>query len=181
MELIHADVLAIHLNFLQEMVQPGGDRKAKGVLERIGALAEEFPVLVKETGAGISRHVAEQLRDRKVRAFDVSGTGGTLVRRGRALPGGGAGGRAGSPGRKDVLGLGHPLARLGDRPRPARPPRGRQRRGPLRPRRGPGDRARRFGRRDRPVECSAQRRDGVRRRPVGNSTTSSTSSRSRCS
>ncbi|MGD0256503.1 MAG: type 2 isopentenyl-diphosphate Delta-isomerase [Thermoplasmata archaeon] len=77
MELIHADVLAIHLNFLQEMVQPGGDRKAKGVLERIGALAEEFPVLVKETGAGISRHVAEQLRDRKVRAFDVSGTGGT--------------------------------------------------------------------------------------------------------
>ncbi len=77
MELIHADVLAIHLNFLQEMVQPGGDRKAKGVLERIGALATEFPVLVKETGAGISRRVAEQLRDRKVRAFDVSGTGGT--------------------------------------------------------------------------------------------------------
>ncbi len=77
MELIHADVLAIHLNFLQEMVQPGGDRKARGVLDRIGALAAEFPVLVKETGAGISRHVAEQLRDRKVRAFDVSGTGGT--------------------------------------------------------------------------------------------------------
>jgi isopentenyl-diphosphate Delta-isomerase len=77
MELIHADVLAIHLNFLQEMVQPGGDRKARGVLDRIGALAEEFPVLVKETGAGISRRVAEQLRDRKVRAFDVSGTGGT--------------------------------------------------------------------------------------------------------
>ncbi len=77
LELIHADVLAIHLNFLQEMVQPEGDRKARGVLDRIGALAAEYPVLVKETGAGISRAVAEELRDRKVRAFDVSGTGGT--------------------------------------------------------------------------------------------------------
>ncbi len=77
MELIRADVLAVHLNFLQEMVQPEGDRRAKGCLERIGELAREFPVLVKETGAGISHSVAESLRDRHVRAFDVSGTGGT--------------------------------------------------------------------------------------------------------
>jgi isopentenyl-diphosphate delta-isomerase len=77
MELIHADVLAIHLNFLQEMVQPEGDRRARGCVAKIGELAEQFPVLVKETGAGISREVAEELRDRKVRAFDVSGTGGT--------------------------------------------------------------------------------------------------------
>jgi len=77
MELIHADLLAVHLNFLQEMVQPEGDRRAKGCLERIGVLAQEFPVLVKETGAGLSRPVGEALRDRGVRAFDVSGTGGT--------------------------------------------------------------------------------------------------------
>ena len=77
MELIHADVLAIHLNFLQEMVQPEGDRRAKGCLEQIGRLAEKVPVLVKETGAGLSRTVAEALRSRHVRAFDVSGTGGT--------------------------------------------------------------------------------------------------------
>ena len=77
MELIHADVLAIHLNFLQEMVQPEGDRRAKGSLGRIGELAQAFPVLVKETGAGISRAVAEELRTRHVRGFDVSGTGGT--------------------------------------------------------------------------------------------------------
>ena len=77
MELIGADFLAIHLNFLQEMVQPEGDRRAKGCLERIGELAQRFPVLVKETGAGISSSVAEGLRERGVRAFDVSGTGGT--------------------------------------------------------------------------------------------------------
>ena len=77
MDLIHADVLAIHLNFLQEIVQPEGDRRARGCLEKIGEMAEKFPVLVKETGAGLSREVAEQLRDRSVKAFDVSGTGGT--------------------------------------------------------------------------------------------------------
>ncbi len=77
MELIQADVLAIHLNFLQEMVQPEGDRKARGCLTQIAALAKEVPVLVKETGAGISRPVAERLRVAHVQAFDVSGTGGT--------------------------------------------------------------------------------------------------------
>jgi len=77
MELIHADVLAIHLNFLQEMAQPEGDRRARGCLAKIGELARSFPVLVKETGAGISQAVAEQLRDHHVKAFDVSGTGGT--------------------------------------------------------------------------------------------------------
>jgi isopentenyl-diphosphate Delta-isomerase len=77
MALIHADVLAIHLNFLQEMVQPEGDRRARGVLDRIGALAREFPVLAKETGAGISQEVARALREKGVKAFDVSGTGGT--------------------------------------------------------------------------------------------------------
>jgi len=77
MELIGADVLAIHLNFLQEVVQPEGERRAKGCLARIAEMARRFPVLVKETGAGISRSVAELLRDRGVKAFDVSGTGGT--------------------------------------------------------------------------------------------------------
>jgi isopentenyl-diphosphate Delta-isomerase len=77
MELIGADVLAIHLNFLQEMVQPEGDRRARGCLEQIAGLARSFPVLVKETGAGISRSVGEELRARGVKAFDVSGTGGT--------------------------------------------------------------------------------------------------------
>jgi len=77
MELIGAEALAIHLNFLQEMVQPEGDRKARGCLDQIQTLARELPVLAKETGAGLSRYVGERLRVAGVRAFDVSGTGGT--------------------------------------------------------------------------------------------------------
>ncbi|MGC2035637.1 MAG: type 2 isopentenyl-diphosphate Delta-isomerase [Thermoplasmata archaeon] len=77
MQLIGADALAIHLNFLQEMVQPEGDRRGRGCLEQIGELAHQVPVLVKETGAGLSRSVGERLRAAGVKAFDVSGTGGT--------------------------------------------------------------------------------------------------------
>ena len=77
MELIGADLLAVHLNFLQEMVQPEGDRRAKGCLVRIGELARSLPVIAKETGAGLSQGVGERLRAQGVRGFDVSGTGGT--------------------------------------------------------------------------------------------------------
>jgi isopentenyl-diphosphate Delta-isomerase len=77
MELIGADVLAVHLNFLQEMVQPEGDRRARGCLDEIGRLAHAMPVFVKETGAGIGKEVGERLRAKGVRGFDVSGTGGT--------------------------------------------------------------------------------------------------------
>ncbi|MFZ0830913.1 MAG: type 2 isopentenyl-diphosphate Delta-isomerase [Thermoplasmata archaeon] len=77
MELIGAQGLAIHLNFLQEMVQPEGDRRARGCLEQIHQLARDLPVLAKETGAGLSRFVGDRLKVAGVRAFDVSGTGGT--------------------------------------------------------------------------------------------------------
>ncbi|HUJ78074.1 MAG TPA: type 2 isopentenyl-diphosphate Delta-isomerase [Thermoplasmata archaeon] len=77
MELVGAHALAVHLNFLQEMVQPEGDRRARGCLDAIGGLAHRFPVLVKETGAGLSRSVGERLRGVGVKALDASGTGGT--------------------------------------------------------------------------------------------------------
>ena len=77
MELIGADALAVHLNFLQELVQPEGDRRARGCLDQIQTLARELPVLAKETGAGLSRFVGDRLQAAGVRAFDVSGTGGT--------------------------------------------------------------------------------------------------------
>ena len=77
MEMIDADILAIHLNYLQEIVQPEGDLNAKGCLEAIGDIAKEIPVLAKETGAGLSRDVAQDLRVKGVEGFDVGGLGGT--------------------------------------------------------------------------------------------------------
>ena len=77
MEMIDADILAIHLNYLQEIVQPEGDLNANGCLEAIGDIAKEMPVLAKETGAGLSRDVAQDLRVKGVLGFDVGGLGGT--------------------------------------------------------------------------------------------------------
>ncbi|HEX8966640.1 MAG TPA: type 2 isopentenyl-diphosphate Delta-isomerase [Chloroflexota bacterium] len=78
-EMIRADALAIHLNFLQESVQPEGERRATGVGEAIRGLVHGLakPVLAKETGAGISRATAVRLKDLGVAAFDVGGVGGT--------------------------------------------------------------------------------------------------------
>jgi isopentenyl-diphosphate delta-isomerase len=70
-------VIAVHLNFLQEVAQPEGDTRAAGVLEAIAELAEEVPVIAKETGAGINHTVAMELLEAGVKAIDVGGAGGT--------------------------------------------------------------------------------------------------------
>ncbi len=78
-KMIDADVLAIHLNFLQEVIQPEGERNAKGCIEKIKELSEclTTPIIVKETGAGISKEVAERLLDTDIVGIDVGGAGGT--------------------------------------------------------------------------------------------------------
>lgn len=78
-EMIDADALAIHLNFLQEAIQPEGDTDALGCLAVIRRVCQEIsvPVIVKETGAGISKEVADALVDAGVSAIDVGGMGGT--------------------------------------------------------------------------------------------------------
>src|SRR3989440_4561793 len=78
-DMIHADALIVHLNFLQEVVQPEGDRRAKGCLAAIRSLAATFPVMAKETGAGISRETATLLKQAGVQAIDVGGLGGASV------------------------------------------------------------------------------------------------------
>jgi isopentenyl-diphosphate delta-isomerase len=77
MDMINADMMMIHLNFLQETVQPEGDTRGKGVLEAIERVASEVPVIVKECGTGISKEVAKMLKSAGVKAIDVSGVSGT--------------------------------------------------------------------------------------------------------
>ncbi|ANU13400.1 type 2 isopentenyl-diphosphate Delta-isomerase [Planococcus halocryophilus] len=78
-EMIGANALQIHLNVVQELTMPEGDRDFRGALERIQAIVEgvNVPVIVKETGFGISRETAEKLSCCDVSAIDVSGFGGT--------------------------------------------------------------------------------------------------------
>jgi isopentenyl-diphosphate delta-isomerase len=76
---IDANLLAIHLNFLQEVVQPGGETRARGIVDAIAKVSSEIdvPVIVKETGGGISRPVAEKLKMAGISCIDVGGAGGT--------------------------------------------------------------------------------------------------------
>lgn len=78
-EMVDAHALAVHLNFLQEAVQPEGDTDARGGLAALTRLAKVFrvPLLVKETGAGIGGGVARALLRTGVKGIDVGGWGGT--------------------------------------------------------------------------------------------------------
>ena len=76
---VGADGICIHLNPAQELVQNGGDRDFRGGTEIIARVVRELdvPVIVKETGCGISGAVGARLRKVGVRHVDVSGAGGT--------------------------------------------------------------------------------------------------------
>jgi len=78
-EMIDANALAIHLNSLQEVVQPEGEPKFNNVLNRLGELSSQLsvPLIAKETGAGISMEVASALERVGVKCIDVGGAGGT--------------------------------------------------------------------------------------------------------
>ena len=78
-EMIEADALVLHLNPLQEAIQPEGQCDFRGLYDKIGQIAEalEVPVIVKEVGSGIALETARALFDRGVRIVDTAGTGGT--------------------------------------------------------------------------------------------------------
>jgi isopentenyl-diphosphate Delta-isomerase len=78
-DMIQADALIIHLNPLQELIQPEGEPKYKGVFSKISEIsgALDVPVIVKEVGAGISKEVAVKLEVAGVSAINVAGAGGT--------------------------------------------------------------------------------------------------------
>jgi isopentenyl-diphosphate delta-isomerase len=78
-DLVRADAFAVHLNPLQELLQPEGSPAFRGVLRGIETLVKglSIPVIVKEIGAGISKDVAQRLVNVGVRIIDVAGAGGT--------------------------------------------------------------------------------------------------------
>ncbi len=80
--MIGADALILHLNPLQEAVQPDGDTNFAGLLKKIEEVcqalrAEGVPVIGKEVGWGLSEQAARQLAEAGVSALDVAGAGGT--------------------------------------------------------------------------------------------------------
>jgi isopentenyl-diphosphate Delta-isomerase len=77
--LLEADALALHLNPLQEALQPEGDTRFRGLLAKISELcgSVDFPVVVKEVGWGIGAECVRALFDAGVAAVDLAGAGGT--------------------------------------------------------------------------------------------------------
>jgi isopentenyl-diphosphate delta-isomerase len=78
-QVLKADALILHLNPLQEAVQPGGDTNFFNLREKITEIVQglEVPVIVKEVGAGISVADAALLIKAGVKYIDVAGSGGT--------------------------------------------------------------------------------------------------------
>lgn len=78
-EMMNLDAMAIHLNPLQEAIQPEGDVDATDYLQFIERTSKtlDIPLIVKETGAGIKREDAVALENAGAAAIDVAGAGGT--------------------------------------------------------------------------------------------------------
>ncbi len=78
-DMIEADALIIHLNPLQEAVQPEGDKNWAGLFDAIEGLAGQIgvPLVIKEVGSGISARLARRFVDCGITIIDVAGAGGT--------------------------------------------------------------------------------------------------------
>ena len=78
-EIIDADILQIHINLIQELVMPEGDRSFKVWTKNIEEIVKNVgvPVIVKEVGFGMSDVTIRSLKDLGVKTIDVSGAGGT--------------------------------------------------------------------------------------------------------
>lgn len=81
-EILQANALQIHLNAAQELVMSEGDRDFSAWLNNIEDIVRaldsmKVPVVVKETGCGMSAHDVLRLKNVGVRAVDVGGRGGT--------------------------------------------------------------------------------------------------------
>lgn len=79
LELLNADALVLHLNAVQEALQPEGDTCFRGLLDKIADVCDRLgaPVVVKEVGWGIAPDTVRALFDAGVTAVDLAGAGGT--------------------------------------------------------------------------------------------------------
>jgi isopentenyl-diphosphate delta-isomerase len=77
MEKIEANAMCMHLNVAQELAQPEGDTSFEHCLENIRQAARKLPVIAKETGCGVNKKNALELKEASVKAIDVGGFGGT--------------------------------------------------------------------------------------------------------
>jgi isopentenyl-diphosphate delta-isomerase len=78
-DILNLDAFALHLNPLQEAIQPEGDTDFSSVLKAIEKAVHRLtcPVIVKETGAGLSYDLAQKLKQTGVAIIDIAGAGGT--------------------------------------------------------------------------------------------------------
>ncbi|MBK1987253.1 type 2 isopentenyl-diphosphate Delta-isomerase [Sphaerospermopsis aphanizomenoides BCCUSP55] len=78
-DILEADALILHINPLQEFIQPRGDTNFRGLFDKIANLCSKLPVpvIAKEVGNGISAKMAEKLISVGIQAIDVAGAGGT--------------------------------------------------------------------------------------------------------
>ena len=78
-DILNADALYLHLNPLQETIQPEGDTNFSGLAEKIGHIGRilKIPVILKEVGAGLSRPDALLAVEQGIRYLDIAGRGGT--------------------------------------------------------------------------------------------------------
>ncbi len=78
-EAVGADGLYLHLNSLQEAIQPEGDTNFAGLLAKISDIRRqlEYPVLLKEVGCGFSQEDLAAIVNTGVQYVDVAGQGGT--------------------------------------------------------------------------------------------------------
>lgn len=78
-DMLEADAFVVHLNPLQELLQPEGEPNFVGLLKKLDKLISkaEVPIIIKEVGAGISKSAAKKLLEVGVSGIDVAGAGGT--------------------------------------------------------------------------------------------------------
>jgi isopentenyl-diphosphate delta-isomerase len=78
-EMVEADALVLHLNPLQEAIQPEGQTNFAGLVEKIARITEELevPVMAKEIGCGLSKETGRRLQQAGVKILDTAGLGGT--------------------------------------------------------------------------------------------------------